>query len=88
MPPKIVADTFEAFEQIGDQFNQGAKQVPKVIVQQAKQSLGLGVAGESKPAPSPEGKISGEVGGIKPNPQAREAETQKIQKMQEYIDKR
>lgn len=82
MPPKIVADTFEAFEQIGGQLGQSAKQVPKVIAEQAKQSLGLGGAGESKSGTLPEEKVGSEIGGVRPVSQAREAETQKIQKME------
>lgn len=82
MPPKIIADTFEALEQIGGQLNQGVKQVPKIMTQQAKQSLGLSGGGETKSIPSSEPGAEGGAVEVKPEPQAKEAEAKKIEKME------
>lgn len=42
MPPPIISDTFEALEQLGSQTVKGAAQVPKKILEQGKQQLGIG----------------------------------------------
>lgn len=80
MPPKIIADTFEALEQIGSQMGQGVKQVPKVVTEQAKQSLGLGPA-EQKPTQPQEPGIEGGTG-EKTGPQAKQAQDQQTQKLE------
>jgi hypothetical protein len=80
MVPPTISDTFEALEQIGSQLGQGAKQVPKAVVRETKQSLGLGPA-EQKPPPPQEPGIEGGTGG-KVSPQAKQAQDQQIQELE------